>query len=270
MLMALAACAAPAAPSADNQPASTAAPLPTAAPAMPDAPAATEAQSASEAPVPAQPEFDPTSVPAGAKAGQPAAQPTESPAIVAPEVPPKSPTPTPAIQRESRVVELEWPPRMRLGESDLVRVSLIPSEAGYTITTEFEGNEVVTRSVQVKRPAGAEVSLVGSLQGVGFVIEPPLEQRIELPEGEPATLRWSISPKQAGQQRLTLALLMEWAKDGRVVTASQVFSARHECAGGFHSGNDDRAGRQAGRDGAGAWRSAGRGWHWQWAGDETA
>ncbi len=122
------------------------------------------------------------------------------------------------------MVELEWPPRMRLGDSDLVRISLIPSQAGYTVTTEFEGNQVVTQSVQVKRPAGTEVSVIGNLQGVGFAIEPAVEQRIALPEGEPATLRWSISPKQAGQQRLTLSLLFEWAQAGAAVASSQAYS----------------------------------------------
>lgn len=113
---------------------------------------------------------------------------------------------------------------MRLGDSDLVRVSLIPSQDGYTLTTEFEGNQVVTRNVQVKRPAGTEVSVLGSLQGVGFTIAPAVEQRLTLPEGEPATLRWSISPMQAGQQRLTLSLLFEWVKSGSTVASSQAFS----------------------------------------------
>src|SRR5688500_16590169 len=34
------------------------------------------------------------------------------------------PTATPIV--EARMVELEWPPQMRLGESDLVRLSLVP------------------------------------------------------------------------------------------------------------------------------------------------
>ena len=78
---------------------------------------------------------------------------------------------------------------MRLGDSDLVRVSLIPSQTGYTLSTEFQGNQVVTTAVQVKRPENAAVSVIGSLQGIGFSISPASEQRIALPENEPVTLR---------------------------------------------------------------------------------
>jgi hypothetical protein len=218
LLALMAACAAPAAaPSAENAPAATSAPFPTTAPIQPAAPQETALPFATEAPAAEAPaETSATEVPSGVTGGQPApAQPT---ATTLPA------TESPIIQQEPRVVELEWPPRMRLGDSDLVRISLIPSEAGYTLTTEFDGNQVVTRSVQVKRPAGIEVSVIGSLQGVGFAIEPAMEQRIALPEGEPATLRWSISPKQAGQQRLTLSLLFEWMKEGGAVASSQAYS----------------------------------------------
>ncbi len=113
------------------------------------------------------------------------------------------------------MVELEWPPTMRLGDSDLVRVSLIPSQAGYTVTTEFQDNQTVTQTVEVNRPVGFDVSAVGRLDGVGFTIGPQSEQSAPLPAGQPMTLRWTISPKQSGQQRLSLALLLRWTpRDG--------------------------------------------------------
>lgn len=233
MVIVMAACAAPAsAPSADKATVATTASLPT------SAPAATEAPAATAAPLPTASEAAAGQPPAANEAQPaPVEKVTEAPAFAPTATPlpqPTAPTaaPTPAIQQEPRVVELEWPSHMKLGDSDLVRVSLIPSQAGYTLTTEFAGNETVTKSVQVKRPAGADVSVIGNLQGVGFSIMPASEQRIALPEGEPATLRWSISPQQAGQQRLTLSLLFEWAKGGSpstgsggtVVASSQAFS----------------------------------------------
>jgi hypothetical protein len=44
---------------------------------------------------------------------------------------PVEPAPTPAVQVEARQVELEWPSSLRLGESDVVRLALIPSSQGY-------------------------------------------------------------------------------------------------------------------------------------------
>jgi hypothetical protein len=263
LMVVMAACAAPAAAPSNSAPAATTAPLPeapatteapavaatavpvpTSAPAATEAPAATALPSSTETPqLPEAPADGAAALPTESAAGQPPTanegQPapvekaTQAPAIAPTATPPEpvegpppqdTAVPTPAIQQEPRVVELEWPPHMRLGDSDLVRVSLIPSEAGYTLTTEFQGNDVVTKSVQVKRPEGAAVSVIGSLQGVGFSIMPASEQRIALPKEEPATLRWSISPKQAGQQRLTLSLLFEWAQGGSTFASAQAFS----------------------------------------------
>lgn len=215
----------PAVPAAPEAPATIEAP--TEAPAATTAPSPTEAPAVTEAVGGNQPS---TPVPPAANEAQPAQseKATETPAVeptTAPlPLPQNTPVPTPAIQQEPRIVELEWPPHMRLGDSDLVRVSLIPSQTGYTLSTEFQGNQVVTTAVQVKRPENAAVSVIGSLQGIGFSISPASEQRIALPENEPVTLRWSISPRQAGQQRLTLSLLFEWAKDGSAVASSQAFS----------------------------------------------
>jgi len=90
----------------------------------------------------------PTSVPIQTGAPQPttAPFPTQAPAAtLPPEVTatqPSAPTPIPTQAAptatavlESRVVELEWPPQMRLGDSDVVRLALLPSLDGYTVTT---------------------------------------------------------------------------------------------------------------------------------------
>jgi hypothetical protein len=99
---------------------------------------------------------------------------------------------------------------MRLGESDLVRLALIPSVEGYSVTTEFQGNQTVTNTVQVERPAGYDLNAVARLDGVGFDIAPSAEQRNSLPQSMPLAFRWTISPRQAGQQRLSVLLGLRW------------------------------------------------------------
>jgi hypothetical protein len=99
---------------------------------------------------------------------------------------------------------------MRLGDSDIVRIALIPSQEGYTITTEFSEHQAVTRTVQVQRPAGYAVSAIGRMDGVGFDVAPAGEQERALPPGESVTWRWTLTPRSAGQQRFVVSLALHW------------------------------------------------------------
>ena len=128
------------------------------------APAATEAPQASENQptlAPAAPAFTPQqpdgasptnpalSVPteAAAEAERPSptqlplatspALPTPAPPILAPTagIPTQTALPTPYT--EQRVVEIEYPLRLRLGESDIIRIALIPYQDGYLVKPSF-------------------------------------------------------------------------------------------------------------------------------------
>lgn len=110
---------------------------------------------------------------------------------------------------ELRVAELEYPSRIKLGDSDIIRVSLVPTRDGYLLTTDFEGNTTITQPVTIPRPAGFLVSAKAELSSVGFDIDRPL-QTAPLREGERLDLRWTVSPRQPGQHRLALALALVW------------------------------------------------------------
>jgi hypothetical protein len=123
---------------------------------------------------------------------------------------------------EGRVIELEWPTRLRLGDSDSVRLTLVATQEGYVITQEFPENQVLTQTVNVARPAGYELFGVARLESVGFEIAPSAEQVTRLPVGESVTWRWTLTPRAAGQQRLTVNLLLRW--QGPEVRESQIYS----------------------------------------------
>lgn len=143
---------------------------------------------------------EPTASPAATYPSQPGAQePTLQPTV--------PPTPLPV---EIRTVELEWPARLRLGDSDSVRLALIPSQTGYTITTEFPEHTTITQTITVKRPGGYELVALASLIGVGFDLSPEGEQERQLPLGETVTWRWSLNPRTQGQQRISITLLLRW------------------------------------------------------------
>lgn len=133
--------------------------------------------------------------------------------------------PTPVI--EQRMVELEWPPRLRLGDSDFVRLTLLPLTDGYTVTTEFPDHTTVTETVQVQHESGYELAAAARLDGVAFEISPTETQEYTLVAGQPITWRWSLQPGRAGQQRLSITLLLRWvplADSGRPPRETVAFS----------------------------------------------
>ncbi len=110
---------------------------------------------------------------------------------------------------EPRVLELEFPTQMKLGDSDIIRVSLVPTRDGYLLTTDFPENVTITQVVKIPRPTGYTVQALAALNASAFEISAP-QQQSALPEGQRVDFRWTISPKQAGQQRLSLDVKLVW------------------------------------------------------------
>jgi len=180
-------------------------------PTQPPVAAPTEAPTPTEAPA-IQPTPSPVSTPIAQATMRP--QPTSLPAEVSPTPPTagdrtQAPTPLPESV-EKRTVELEWPTRLHLGDSDNVRLALIPSQAGYTVTTEFQDHTTITQTVMVQRPAGYDLVAIASLNGVGFDLALAGEQERRLPAGETVTWRWSITARSHGQHRISIILLLRW------------------------------------------------------------
>jgi hypothetical protein len=174
------------------------------------APAATTAPAPTAAPEPTSAQVVPTQAvketqPAEGTGAAAASTPTQ---IITTPAPTIAPRPTELV--EARVIEVEWPTRVRLGDSESVRVTLIPYTTGYLVTTEIEGNTTITQSVNVARPEGYELFGVARLEGVGFDLAPDGERVNPLPAGESVTWRWTLTPRSPGQHRLTLNLLLRW------------------------------------------------------------
>jgi len=153
---------------------------------------------AEEAPAAEEPGDEITPLPTATFAPQPtqASQPTQAPTATA--------------LVEPRLVEVEWPLSLYLGDSDVVRMALIPTAKGYTLTTEFPDHTTTTQDVPIVRPEGYELQAVGRLDGVGFTISPAKDQVSSLPLDQPVTWHWSLTPERPGQQRLTVSLLLHW------------------------------------------------------------
>jgi hypothetical protein len=129
------------------------------------------------------------------------------------EPPAPEATPTPEAI-EQRIVEVEWPPRMRLGNSEVIRLSFIPSpEGGYVPVVEEEGHEVKATAVV---PIPEEkfrrywVYAVPGLSSINFEIDPPQPVSQEVLPGQPNVWRWSIKPREGGDHKLNLSLTLRW------------------------------------------------------------
>ena len=148
------------------------------------------------------PQPTPASLPAVVTT-QPPPTPTPAPLPTQPEL-----TPTPGV--EGRLVEMEWPGRLRLGDSDVVRLALVPSQDGYDVQAEFPDHTLATQSVPVERPQGYQLYAAGILDGVSFDISPAGEQEHLLPLGQTVTWRWTVRARSPGEQGLSVALWLRW------------------------------------------------------------
>lgn len=145
----------------------------------------------------------------------------QTPALTAPAVTQAPPLATaPAIEE---IAEVEWPGRMRLGESDVVRLALLPVDDGYVVSAEFPEHETITETVTLEQLAGYDVIATARLDGVGFSLAPRGDQPQNWQPERQLTWRWTISPRRSGQQRLSLALTMQWRPEaGRSLPSRQL------------------------------------------------
>ena len=123
---------------------------------------------------------------------------------------PTSPAPTPEPYTEERLIELEWPESMRIGESDVLRLALVPSKEGYTAEAEFGEHSLDVQAIPLQQTPGYTLYGIARLDGVAFQISPSGDQRRVIPPGEQAAWRWTLAARQAGRQRLSISLTLRW------------------------------------------------------------
>jgi len=175
------------------------------APAMAPTPAAEQPSATRPEPTQAPAVEEPAvTAPTATIAARP--PPTQAPAQATGEAP--APTQEPLV--EGRLVELEWPEALRLGDSDVIRLALVPTQEGYVAQAEFPDHALQSKEIPVPRPNGYELYALARLDGVGFEIAPSGDQERFVPEGEEVAWRWTLSPLKPGQQRLSVSLVLRW------------------------------------------------------------
>jgi len=120
-------------------------------------------------------------------------------------------TAIPAI-KEARRLTLEYPPQLRAGDSDLVRLTLEVDDLGnITPTAQLDGNVITGKVIEIPNlyethhvVAEARFDIAGlEIRPSGLISEP-------LAEGNSVTFYWSIRPQEVGIYRGTVWLYLRF------------------------------------------------------------
>jgi len=137
-------------------------------------------------------------------------------------------TPQPAIN-ESRRLTLEFPPTIRAGDSDIVRLTLEVDELGnITPTAQFEGNVVTGEIIQFPDLYESHHVVAESRFDIaGVEIQPTDLINVPLEKGQTATFRWSIRPSDVGVYRGTIWLYLRFVdklngQESRLTVSAQI------------------------------------------------
>jgi hypothetical protein len=154
----------------------------------------------------------PSEAPPDTAAGEPpGVSATESAASALPTSAIPVSTPQPALP-ERRRLTLEFPPRVRAGDSDVVRLTLEVDDLGNITPTAQIGGNVITGEV-VELPNLYEshhVVAEARFDIAGMEIRPTEMITEPLAPGNTATFYWSIRPPEAGVYRGTVWLYLRF------------------------------------------------------------
>ncbi len=120
-------------------------------------------------------------------------------------------TAQPAIP-ERRYLALEYPPRIRAGDSDIVRLTLNMDDAGnITPTAVIEGNVVTGEVIEIPNLYETHhVVVEASFDIAGVQVSPPDLSSQTLAPGQAVMFFWSIRPTEVGTYRGTVWLFLRF------------------------------------------------------------
>jgi hypothetical protein len=114
-------------------------------------------------------------------------------------------TQPPAIQ-EARRLTLEWPPIIRVGDSDVIRLTLeVDAQGNLLPTAQIEGHETQGETVFIPDLYDTHnVMAEARLDMAGMQVTPEGEVGEPLLRGQSATFFWSVRPQEVGDYRGTI------------------------------------------------------------------
>ena len=123
---------------------------------------------------------------------------------------------------ESRAVEVEYPIKLRVGDSDVVRLALVISTDGayLTPTAESEGAAVIGEPVKIPNLYDTHtLTAIARLDSAGLSIDRSGDWEQPVLPGENVTWRWTIAADDPGRQRANLIIYLRFVpkSDGEIL-----------------------------------------------------
>lgn len=146
------------------------------------------------------------------------AEPTSAQQVVVP----------PAIP-EKRMLTLEFPPRIRAGDSDVVRLTLEVDESGnLTPTVSVDGNVIEGEVVEIPNLYETyNVLAEARLDLAGMDVRPADVVSETLLPGQKVTFYWSVLPAEVGHYKGTVWFYLHFVPKTNGQESRQVLSAQH-------------------------------------------
>lgn len=137
------------------------------------------------------------------------------------------PTAQPALP-ERRFLTLEFPPQIKAGDSDIIRLTLEVDDQGNIVpTAEIEGNVVTGEVIEIPNLyethhviAEARFDIAGLEVRPTEVISEPISQ------GQTAVFYWSVRPQDVGVYRGTIWLYMRFVDKSSGQESQKTVSAQ--------------------------------------------
>ncbi len=175
-----------------------------------------------------------TEAPAAAQATEPWPVATEGilqPTVASLPTPTEPVSPAQTLQPampERRRLTLEFPPEIRAGDSDVVRLTLEVDDLGnVTPTAEIGGHEVTGKVIEIPNVyethhviAEARFDIAGLEVDPNDLVSQPLTQ------GTPAVFYWSVHPQEVGDYRGTIWLYLRFVNKSNGEESRKTVSAQ--------------------------------------------
>lgn len=150
-----------------------------------------------------------------------------SPGVSPLPTPTAAPLDLPAVLEE-RLLVLEWPSRIRTGDSDLIILTLeLDEEGNMTPTAQFEDHQVRGSAVEIPNLYDTHNIIAQARLDMAGVAYTPQGELVEpMRPGVPVVFSWSISPQNVGSYRGTVWVHLQFLPlDGSEVSR-RVLSAQ--------------------------------------------
>jgi hypothetical protein len=136
-------------------------------------------------------------------------------------------TPQPALP-ERRRLTLEFPPQIRAGDSDVVRLTLEVDDLGaITPTAEIAGNVVTGKVIEIQNLYETHHVIAETRFDIaGMEISPADLSSQPLAQGQSVTFYWSIRPRETGVYRGTVWLYLRFVDKQSSAESQKVVSAQ--------------------------------------------